>query len=128
RGRVETAFLQLVMARLWDEEARIGSHGLRLSTLERLGGAERIVRGHVDDALARLIVEDQLVARTVLRYLVTPSGTRIAHTAADLAFFAGRPEADVERVLEAMAATDVRILRPVAAAREEPDVRRYEIF
>jgi hypothetical protein len=44
RFRVETAYLQLVMKRLWDEEVAIGSHRLRLETLERLGGADTIVR------------------------------------------------------------------------------------
>ena len=42
--RIETPYLQLVMQRLWDEERSAGSRTLRLETLERLGGAEQIVR------------------------------------------------------------------------------------
>ena len=42
--RIETPYLQLVMMRLWDEEMRVGSCSLRLETLHRLGGAERIVQ------------------------------------------------------------------------------------
>jgi hypothetical protein len=122
--QVETAYLQLVMARLWQEEARRASRVLRLSTFEALGGAERIVRGHVEDALSGLQTSDRELAAAILQHLVTPSGTRIAHTAEDLSLYVQRPEADVERVLEAMAEPGIRILRPVAA----PGVSRFEIF
>jgi hypothetical protein len=44
---IETPFLQLVMTRLWEEELDAGSRVLRRETLERLGGAERIVRTHL---------------------------------------------------------------------------------
>ena len=49
--RIETPYLQLVMQRLWDEERMKGSQRLRTETLGDLGGAEQIVRTHVDDAL-----------------------------------------------------------------------------
>ena len=52
--RVETPFLQLVMSRLWTEEKEQGSRVLRYETLRRLGGAERIVRRHLDDAMEGL--------------------------------------------------------------------------
>src|SRR5262249_32356329 len=45
--RIEPPFLQMVLPRLWDEEMAAGSHTLRISTFERLGGAESIVRTHV---------------------------------------------------------------------------------
>jgi len=54
RGRVETPYLQLVMERLWDEEMATGSSELRLGTLTRLGGADRIVRTHLDEAMSKL--------------------------------------------------------------------------
>ncbi|MBA3384569.1 MAG: hypothetical protein H0T20_07950, partial [Actinobacteria bacterium] len=53
-GRVEAPFLQLVLERLWDVEEEAGSRTLRLDTLERLGGAETIVRGHLERALEAL--------------------------------------------------------------------------
>src|SRR5262249_30373928 len=90
---IELPYLQLVLARLWDEERRDGSHVLRLETLERLGGAERIVRTHLDVALDALDPDDQEVAAAVFRYLVTPSGTKIAHRVDDLAEYAGHPPA-----------------------------------
>ena len=40
--------------RLWDEERSLGSRVLRLQTLERLGGAERIVRTHLDATMGAL--------------------------------------------------------------------------
>ena len=52
--RIETPFLQLVMTRLWEEELKGGSNVLRLETLNRLGGAERIVRTHLDKTLGAL--------------------------------------------------------------------------
>ena len=80
--RVETPFLQLVMSRLWEEELRRRSHVLRLETLRDLGGAERIVRRHLDEAMGALDDEERAVAARMLHQLVTPSGTRIVHSAA----------------------------------------------
>ncbi len=76
-------YLQLVMTRLWDEEVRAGSSVLRLETLNRLGGAERIVRTHLDTTMSALPPGEQEVAARVFHFLVTPSGTKIAHTALD---------------------------------------------
>jgi hypothetical protein len=47
-AQIETPFLQLVLTRLWEEEMKAGSRILRLETLGRLGGAEKIVRTHVE--------------------------------------------------------------------------------
>jgi len=51
-ARIEAPYLQLVMTRLWREERRIDSGALRLETLERLGGAQRIVRTHLDKVMS----------------------------------------------------------------------------
>ena len=90
--QIETPYLQLVMTRLWDEEMRAGSHILRLETMERLGGAERIVRTHLDAVMSTLAPNEQDIAASVFHYLVTPSGTKIAHTIPDLIEYAGLPE------------------------------------
>ncbi len=110
---IEAPYLQLVLARLWDEERRAGSRVLRLETLERLGGAERIVRTHLDVALGALGPDDQEIAAGIFRYLVTPSGTKIAHRVDDLAEYAGYSSEAVAPVLTRLAAGDVRVLRPV---------------
>jgi hypothetical protein len=110
---VELPYLQLVLARLWDEERRDGSPALRLETLQRLGGAERIVRTHLDVALDALGPEEQEVAAAVFRYLVTPSGTKIAHRVDDLAEYAGHSPEAVASVLDRLASGGTRVVRPV---------------
>ncbi len=128
-ARIETPFLQLVMTRLWDEELRAGSQVLRLETLTRLGGAERIVRTHLDNTLNTLPAKERAVAAAMFHYLVTPSGAKIAHTARDLAEYTGNQEKDLLPVLEKMSASGIRILRPVAPPPDQMDApTRYEIF
>ncbi|MCC7164191.1 MAG: hypothetical protein IT331_16975 [Anaerolineae bacterium] len=127
--RIETPFLQLVMTRLWDEELRSGSHTLRLETLHRLGGAERIVRTHLDNTLGALPPAERKMAAGMFHYLVTPSGTKIAHTARDLAEYTHTSEKQLTPVLEKMSASGIRILRPVAPPPDQLNApTRYEIF
>jgi len=118
RAGVEAPYLQLVLTRLWDEEHRNGSRLLRLQTLERLGGADRIVRTHLDTALAALPVSDQDLAGRTFRYLVTPSGTKIAHRISDLADYAQAPPEQIEHVVDRLAG-EVRVLRPAGDGRYE---------
>ncbi len=106
---VEAPYLQLVLERLWDEERTEGSAVLRLATLERLGGARRVVGDHLERAMAELDSGEQAVAAAMFAHLVTPSGTKIAHHPADLAAFAGVSEEQLRPVLEALLAR--RILR-----------------
>jgi WD40 repeat protein len=127
-ARIETPFLQLVMMRLWDTEVAAGSHRLRLETLTKLGGAANIVRTHLDAVVSKLSPREQEIAASIFHYLVTPSGTKVAYTAADLAGSAELEEAEVVEVLERLTHGDVRILRPVDPTRERPGVPRYEIF
>jgi len=126
--QIETPFLQLVMTRLWDEETRAGSQTLRLETLKRLGGAERIVRTHLDASMDALPPGEQEVAAHVFNYLVTPSGTKIAHTGPDLAEYAELPQERVAAVLEELSGPEVRVLRPVPPPPGQPGASRYEIF
>ncbi len=127
--RIETPFLQMVLTRLWDEERAGGSNLLRLATLERLGGAERIIRTHLDKVMKEKLSDaEQDVAARLFRFLVTPSGTKIAHTTLDLSAYAELPESQVEPVLKMLGAPDVRILRPIAPPPGQDDGFRYEIF
>jgi hypothetical protein len=126
--RIETPYLQLVMTRLWKEERGSGSNVLRLDTLNRFGGADRIVRTHLDDVMNGLTPAERQAASRVFRYLVTPSGTKIAHTISDLADYAALPESQLEPMAEKLSGGDVRIIRPIAPSPEKPTVPRYEIF
>jgi WD40 repeat protein len=126
---IETPFLQLVMMRLWSEETARGSRVLTESMLESLGGASRIVRTHLDSVMDRLTDEQQEIAAHVFRHLVTPSGTKIAHTAADLADYAGLSDsAQLRGVLEELASGEDRVLRPVPPPVDQPGPPRFEIF
>ena len=116
--RVEAPYLQLVLERLWEVERERGSDELRASTLAELGGAERIVEEHLERALAGLDAgERDLVAR-LFNYLVTPSGTKIAHAVDDLARYADEDPGRLEPVLAALDAA--RILRRVPGRSGRP--------
>jgi WD40 repeat protein/DNA-binding transcriptional ArsR family regulator len=120
--RIEAPYLQLVVQRVWEEERSGGSDVLRAETLERLGGAQRIVSGHLESAIGELTPGQRDVAARLFNHLVTPGGTKIAHRRDDLAGFGGVAPADLDRVLEPL--TNHRIVR---AFEDGGDVR-YEIF
>lgn len=127
-ARIETPFLQLVMTRLWEQEQKQGSHELRSKTLHALGGAENIVRTHLDAVITKLSDREQEIAARIFHYLVTPSGTKIAYTASDLARQAELEEAEVVGLLKRLSFGDVRILRTVEPSPDRPTSPRYEIF
>jgi WD40 repeat protein len=121
---VETAQLQLVMARVWEAERDAGSSLLRERTFAALGGADGIVREHVRDALDAMPAAERDLASVVLDRLVTPSGARIAHLTGDLADYAHSDTAMLRPVLERLSAA--RVLRPVTAAGT--GAARFEVY
>lgn len=125
--RIETSYLQLVMTRLWQEEIGAGSRTLRLTTLETLGGAKRIVQTHVDAVMKRLKPDEQRTAAKLFYYLVTPDGTKIAHTVSALAKYTQLEEKHLIDVMEKLCGEDARILQPVEPPPGQPDSPRYEI-
>ena len=104
RGRIEAPYLQLVLERLWSVERERGSTRLRLTTLRELGGATRIVEEHLERAMSILSPEEQDAAAAMYNHLVTPSGTKIAHRAGDLARYASVDEAEAGAVLDRLGA------------------------
>ncbi len=126
--QIEAPYLQLVMTRLWDEEMRTGSDILRLETLDRLEGSERIVRTHLDGVMSALPPSEQEAAARVFHHLVTPGGTKIAHTVPDLAEYSGLPQIQLTPMLDDLSGAGMRILRPVAPPLDQPLAPRYEIF
>jgi hypothetical protein len=125
---IETPYLQMVLTRLWARENEQGSRRLRLRTLEALGGPQQIVRTHLDEALDGLPAPQQEVAAAVFHYLVTPSGSKIGHSAADLANYTRFSEERVRAVLAALSAPDARIVRPLPAPPGLGEDPRFEIF
>ena len=114
---IEAPYLQLVMQRLWDVERAAGSTRLRAETLDSLGGAGQIVADHLERAIEALTPAQREIAARLFDHLVTPSGTKIAHEASDLAEFAGAGEAEVEPVVATLARH--RILRTDESGRWE---------
>jgi len=128
-ARIETPYLQLVMTRLWKEENRAGSHTLRLDTLnKRLGGAENIVKTHLDEVMKGLSQREQKAAAIAFFHLVTPSGTKIAHGVSDLADFTKLKQDQLKPTLEKLCQADTRVLRPVGPSLDRPEEQRYEVF
>src|SRR5581483_10904077 len=115
--------------RLWDEARREGLSRLGVSILDSFpGGADQIVRDHVTQAVSGLSEDERDVAAEAFRYLVTPSGAKIAYTVADLATQTGADAAALERVIERLCSANARVLRRVQVLRDgglEPGV---EIF
>lgn len=120
RDEIETAFLQLVLTKLWDAEHQAGASVLRLDTYNTLGRASRIVQVHLNDLLDRLTEDEREGCARIFPYLVTPSGSKIAHETSDLVSFAKRPRAATESLLGTL--TGQRVLRRIA----QPE--RFEIF
>src|SRR5215216_814693 len=108
--RIETPFLQMVLRRLWEEEQYEGSNKLRLATLEKLGGPENIARTHLDKQLGKFSEAQREMAAQLLRYLVTPAGTKIAQESPALANWASLDEARVDALLTRLSSPEMRIL------------------
>jgi WD40 repeat protein len=122
-GRIEAPFLQLVLERLWDVEKAAGSRRLRVETLHELGGAARIVEEHLERSMAGLSADEKDAAAAMYNHLVTPSGTKIAHRAVDLARYADVGEREAQRVLDRLARE-----RIVRAGEDGTAGPQYEIF
>jgi WD40 repeat protein len=131
---VETPFLQMVLSRLWEEERATGSRVLRLETLTNLGGAQRIVHAHLDEAMKGLSADEREIAAAIFPHLVTPSGAKFAYTLTDLVFFARHasearhPRETIEALLNKLSNYPNRIIRPVATLTGRPGDLHYEIF
>lgn len=124
---IAAPYLQLVMKRLWETELASGSRKLQLASLERLGGARTIVTTHVDRALSDLSPEEREIALDMFHHLVTPSGTKIALQAADLADYCDHSPEEVKALLERLASSETRIVRPVPPPPGSGGDTRYEI-
>src|SRR6266702_3062523 len=118
-SRIEAPYLQLVLTRLWDEENAAGSHVLRVETLDRLGGAERIVPAHLETAMAELSPAERNLSARIFRFLVTPSGTKIAHHVFDLADYAQVKADKIQPLLDRLSGQQARILRGTGDGRYE---------
>lgn len=126
--RVEAPYLQLVLTRVWDVALAQGPPVvLSAAALATLGGAGQILQTYVSSQMNKLSDDDRAVAARVFHFLITPTGTTSAYSAADLAEYAEVPLREVKPVLDSLAAADVRILRSVSSGPADTSTR-YEIF
>jgi WD40 repeat protein len=139
--QIETPYLQLVMTRLWEEEMRQQSQQqnagqpdtlyLRLETLNKLRGAKHIVQTHLDNVMRGLSRSERALGAQIFKFLVTPSGTKIAQTVDDLAGYArlsSSQKNQLAAMMEALSSGDKRILRAVPSPANQKDSARYEVF
>ena len=115
--RIEAPYLQLVLERLWETERAAGSSVLRRDALRQLGGAALVVEEHVERSLAGLDPTERHGASVLFGYLVTPSGTKIAHRVDDLSTYSGLPMVATSALVGAL--VHERILRPADGGRVE---------
>jgi len=135
KSAIEAPYLQLVLTRIWNDEETIKTHELKAATLEKLGGAQRIVEQHLDKFMERLSEEEQDIAAAVFYYLVTPSGTKIAHTVRTLAEYTEQPEEEIQplmdkllKVSEGEEKEEYRVLRLVKQTSRGDAVDAYEVY
>jgi formylglycine-generating enzyme required for sulfatase activity len=124
---IEAPYLQLVLSAIWNAEIDLSSTRLRYETFAHLGGASAIVRNHVESVLTSMSPDERDTSARLFRYLVTPSGTKIAQTVPDLASFTELPEGSVKNVLEKLADSNRRVLTQIAAGDNLGKTYRYEI-
>ncbi|MEM7537865.1 MAG: WD40 repeat domain-containing protein [Chloroflexota bacterium] len=120
--QIQTPYLQLVLTKLWDEERKQSSQTLRQTTLDALGGAEKIVRNYLDDTLNALGDKDRQLATHFFDRLVTPSGTKIALSVDDLVAYTDADPQTVTTLVREL--QDRRLLNGV---RSPSGVIQYEL-
>lgn len=125
-AKIETPFLQLVLTRLWKAEQADGSHVLRLDTFKQMGEARTIARAYLDEMMDKLDARQRVIASSVLRFLVTPTGSKIAQPTVALSSWVEVDEKEVESVLTLLSSgREMRILRKVTLPGQ-PEL--YELF
>ncbi len=131
---IEAPYLQLVMTRIWNNPVTVETRELKYATLAQLGGAQKIVERHLDSVMERLTEEEQDVAAAIFYYLVTPLGTKIAHTTETLTEYTKLDQKQVKVLLDKLLKVregdekeETRILRAVKQRIGEQEFDAYEV-
>jgi WD40 repeat protein len=117
---IQAPWLQIVMSRLWTEEA--ATQAFRVETLRRLKGVVAIAEQHLDYEMRGLTFRERLAASGFFQKLVTPSGTKVLYPKKDLIEGAGWLKGPAESALNKLSGTG-RIVEPIESG--EP---RYQIY
>src|SRR5215213_1915806 len=129
--KIKAPYLQLVMTRLWTEAARTSLPMMRLATLRKLGGVEKIIDQHLDKSMRGLSWSQRRLATRMFLYLVTPSGTKKAYTSEELAALTGASQRKVTNLLDRLSRSDTRILHSFETSMGQQDRNQhmnYEIY
>lgn len=121
---ISPVHLQIVMREIWDAARYADSSVLRLESLSSLGGPSHIIENYATRLIERLTPRQQGNLARMLRFLVTPSGVRLALTTEDIGALADVSVSEVRGVLDIL--TDARVLR-LFVLRDDPGRYRYEL-
>lgn len=101
---IELPYLQLALEKIWEAETKNDAdEQQKVTTLsgktlnDKLLGVEQIVRRHLNDVLQDFDQPTQLACARAFDWLVTPSGSKIAHQRADLVRFGTTPRDESQR-------------------------------
>jgi hypothetical protein len=119
---VEAVLLQFMLSEIWARELADGAPVLRLSTLRGMGGARQVIVHYVERALADLSARDRRILVDIMPHLITPSGSRVAHSIEDLAAFSRAPTSDVARLVGQL--SDARVMSQVVIG----NAVRYQVY
>ena len=111
---IHPAELQIVLDRLYREGTEDGR--LTQSDFQRLGGVGPILAAYLEESLKALPAVDRQRARTVLKQLVTASGTREAVAHRDLVLRLSIPESSIDSLLRYL--VDARLVRVVVQSED----------
>lgn len=118
--------LQLVLERVWQEGCATNSQVLGLETLTSLGNSDNILREYTDTVMGGLDRKEASTAARMIRFLIAPSGGKVALASCDIALFANLELAQVSPVLQKLAEGD-RLLRSLEPGASGAEIR-YEIY
>jgi hypothetical protein len=123
-GRVELAFLQLALQKVWDAEGAVAARHLHTGTLtKQLKGLGGIAALHVNQVLGSMPAEDRALLAKLIDRLVSPAGGKVMLLARDLARRFKLDESKVHELFQPLGAAQGRVLRAV----DLPAGRGYEI-
>lgn len=118
-GRIELAYLQLTLQRIWEAEGGTNATWLHTHTLtEDLKGVSEISRRHVEEVISGLSKADQEVCSIVFDRLVTPSGGKILYKLSDLSEVVRLSASALDQVRAPLSASALdQVLAPLARGR-----------
>lgn len=139
RDRIAAPYLQMVLLRLWKVGTAKTPPRLDLETYDKeLGGAEKIIQGHLGEIMDGMEADRQAICALLFDRLVTPAGSKIALSLAELTDFAktkfpGEPDeaiaVHVREALDPLTGPLARVLQRVPHPDKADDLMqfRYEI-